>query len=392
LKGEEPEVKTLIIGGGPVGLATALALKHTHVSDDTTILEAAPRDKQINTDRNIALSLASWRFLSRIGVATDALIAKYGAEICAVEVTQQNAFGWLRLDAKDVNEPMLGAAVPYPFLKTALDEAVAAAKINVLWNAEASRIDMQGARACVSLASGEILVADCVVMADGSKATSESLMPMFKSRERDSGQVALIARVQAAKPTTSVAYERFTPGGALALIPRGTGRDALEWTLVWARARAEAERQLALDDASFADEVNAAFGATMGTLSLVSKRTSYPLVWRFVEPRAQGCVAAVGNAAQALHPVAAQGLNLGLRDAQQLAQSLADCGDNVAMALQKFARARGVDRIATFGFTGLLAYGFDRGGWLLDAPRGLGLTALQLVPPLKKEIIRRMAF
>ncbi len=389
-------MKTLIIGGGPVGLAAALALKHAHASGDITILEAAPRDKQINTDRNIALSLASWRFLSRIGVNSGPLIAKHGAEIRAVEITQQNAFGWLRLDAKDVSEPMLGAAVPYPFLKSALDEAVTAAKINVLWSAEASRIEMQGARASVSLASGETLVADCVVMADGSKATSESLMPTFKLIERDSGQVALIARVQAAKPAARVAYERFTPGGALALIPRAVSGVAHEWTLVWARARGEAERQLALDDVSFTDEVNAAFGNTLGALTIVSKRTSYPLVWRFVEPRAHGCVAAVGNAAQALHPVAAQGLNLGLRDAQQLAQQLAqslvDHRENLAIALAKFARARGVDRATTFGFTGLLAYGFDRGGWLLDVPRGLGLTALQLVPPLKRELIRRMAF
>jgi 2-octaprenyl-6-methoxyphenol hydroxylase len=388
-------VKTLIIGGGPVGLATALALKATRVSDDITILEAAPRDKQINTDRNIALSLASWRFLSRIGVETDALIAKHGAEIRAVEVTQQNAFGWLRLDAKDVNESMLGAAVPYPFLKKGLDEAVVAKKINVMWNAEAARIDFEGARARVTLSSGEALVADCVAMADGSKATNESLMPAFKSMERDSGQVAVIARLHAAKPVANVAHERFTSGGALALIPRATGRepgDALEWTLVWARSREDAARQLALDDDTFAEEVNAAFGTTMGKLAVVSKRTSYALVWRFVEPRAHGCVAAVGNAAQALHPVAAQGLNLGLRDAQQLAQSLTEHSDNIATALQKFARARGVDRIATFGFTGLLAYGFDRGGWLLDAPRGLGLTALQLLTPLKKEIIRRMAF
>jgi 2-octaprenyl-6-methoxyphenol hydroxylase len=389
-------LKTLIVGGGPVGLATALALKRKVACEDITILEAAPRDKQINTDRNIALSLASWRFLSRIGVETDALIAKRGAEIRAVEVTQQNAFGWLRLDAKDVGESMLGAAIPYTYLKSALDEAVVAMKINVMWNAEAARIDLEGARARVTLGSGEALVADCVVMADGSKTTNDSLMPAFKTIERDSGQIAVIARVQAAKPIAHVAYERFTAGGALALIPRGTGSEtnstAQEWTLVWARARAEAERQLALDDASFAEEVNAAFGATMGALSIVSKRTSYPLVWRFVEPRAHGCVAAVGNAAQALHPVAAQGLNLGLRDAQQLAQSLADHGDNVAMALQKFVRARGFDRIATFGFTGLLAYGFDRGGWLLDAPRGLGLTALQLLAPIKKEIIRRIAF
>jgi 2-octaprenyl-6-methoxyphenol hydroxylase len=388
-------MKTLIIGGGPVGLATALALKRAHASEDITILEASPRDRQINSDRNIALSLASWRFLSRIGVDSDALIAKNGAEIRAVEVTQRNAFGWLRLDARDIDEAMLGAAVPYPHLKSALDDAVVAKKINVMWNAEATRIDLEGTRARVTLASGEALVADCVAMADGSKATSDSLMPAFKSIERDSGQVAVIAKVQAAKPTLNVAYERFTEGGAFALIPRAAGRDAggaaPEWTLVWARTRAEAERQLALDEASFAEEVNTAFGKAMGMLSVVSKRTSYPLVWRFVEPRAHGCVAAIGNAAQALHPVAAQGLNLGLRDARDLAKSLSDTNNNVALAMQTFARTRAIDRVATFGFSGALAYGFDRGGWLLDAPRGLGLTALQLLSPIKRELIKRMA-
>lgn len=383
-------MKTLVIGGGPVGLATALALKHSHASEDIAILEAASRDKQINTDRNIALSLASWRFLSRVGVETDALIAKHGAEIRAVEVTQQNAFGWLQLDAKEIGERMLGAAVPYPHLKSALDDAVVAKKIDVMWDAQATRIDLEGARARVTLAGGEAQVADCVVMADGSKATAESLMPAFRSIERDSGQIAVIAKVQATKPAPNIAYERFTEGGAFALIPRAAGSGAYEWTLVWARRRAEAEHLLALDDASFVSEINHAFGGAMGTLSVVSKRSHYPLAWRFVEPRAHGCVAAVGNAAQALHPVAAQGLNLGLRDAHDLAQALSTANGNTALSLQTFARNRAVDRVTTFGFSGALAYGFDRGGWLLDVPRGLGLTALQLLSPLKKELLKRM--
>jgi 2-octaprenyl-6-methoxyphenol hydroxylase len=103
-----------------------------------------------------------------------------------------------------------------------------------------------------------------------------------------------------------------------------------------------------------------------------------------------GCIVAVGNAAQGLHPVAAQGLNLGLRDAMQLAEALAD-DENVSLTLSKFARVRAADRVATIGFSGLLAYGFDRGGWLLDAPRGLALTAVQLLPPMKRALIRRLA-
>ncbi len=389
-------MKTLIVGGGPVGLATALALTQAHAGGEITVLEASPREKQINSDRNIALSLASWRFLERIGVKSAGLIANHGTEIRAVEVTQQGAFGWLKLDAKELGESALGAAVPYPYLKSALDDAVVARGIHVLWNAEATRVSLEGARARVSLATGESLVADCVALADGSKASADSMMPEFKSFERSSGQVAVIARVRATKPTLNVAYERFTAGGALALIPRAADAGVAEWTLVWARDSVDAERLLALDDASFCETINDAFGGAMGALTVASKRTSYPLVWRFVEPRVHGAVVAVGNAAQALHPVAAQGLNLGLRDAEDLANALQNNNhrseqESITSALSRFAQSRAIDRVATFGFSGVLAYGFDRGGWLLDAPRGLGLMALQMLPSAKRELLRRMA-
>ncbi|TAG82219.1 MAG: FAD-dependent oxidoreductase [Burkholderiales bacterium] len=390
-------MKTLIVGGGPVGLATALALSQAHAGGEITVLEASPREKQINSDRNIALSLASWRFLERIGVKTAELISNHGTEIRTVEVTQQGAFGWLKLDAKELGESALGAAVPYPYLKSALDDAVVARGIHVLWNAEATLVALEGARARVSLATGESLVADCVALADGSKASADSMMPEFKSFERSSGQIAVIARVRATKPTHNVAYERFTSGGALALIPRAADAGVPEWTLVWARDQADAERLLALDDTSFCESINAAFGGAMGALTVASKRTSYQLVWRFVEPRVHGPVVAVGNAAQALHPVAAQGLNLGLRDADDLANALQNNNhrseqESITSALSRFARSRAIDRVATFGFSGVLAYGFDRGGWLLDAPRGLGLMALQMLPPAKRELLRRMAF
>ena len=376
-------MKTLIVGGGPVGLATALALKTNGVTSDITILEAAPRATELFSDRNIALSAASWRFLSRLRASVD---TQQRASIRQVEVTQRGVFGLLTLDAKDVDSAELGAATPYPALKSALDHAVNAAGIHVLYGATAESAQHEAQRAVVHLASGEKLSADCVILADGA---ASDFVPEFKRFERDSGQMAIITRVSASKPRAGVAFERFTAGGALALIPRTDG----EWTVVWARPRADAERMLEVDIAALSAELNAAFGGSLGTLMVTAKLTSYSLVWRFVEPRAGGAIVALGNAAQGLHPVAAQGLNLGLRDAQDLGETFArkKFDDSIAATLSKFARARGIDRVARIGFTGLLAYGFDRGGWLADVPRGLGLTALQMLPPLRREITRRLA-
>jgi len=379
-------MKVLIVGGGPVGLAAALALREERVTEQITVLEAAPRGQQVFSDRNIALSASSWRFLKRIGVAvadTDR------AAIAEVEVSQRGAFGLARLSATEVGAAMLGAASPYPVLKTAFDEAARAAGIDVLYNARATAVRHEGAHAVVALAGGESLRADCAVLADGA---GTDLLPEFRRIERNSGQIAVITRVTATRPRPGVAFERFTAGGALALVPRADG----QWTVIWARPRADGERLLQLDADSLQVEINAAAGSTMGELLVHTKATSYPLVWRVVEPRASGAVVAIGNAAQGLHPVAAQGLNLGLRDSMVLAEALRGATtpgnvETIASALGRYARARGVDRMLRIGFSGALAYGFDRGGWLADVPRGLGLTALQLLPPLKRELIRRLA-
>lgn len=374
-------LKTLIVGAGPVGLAAALALKHRGVSDDIAVLEAAPQNAVSFGDRNIALSSASWRFLARLGVT---LSASERAPIREVEITQRGAFGLLHLDARDVSAAELGAASPYPVLKAALDNATHAAGIQILYGAKATLVQHVAQHAEVHLESGEQMRADCVVLADGA---GSDLVAEFKRIERDSGQTAVITRVSASKPRLGVAFERFTDGGALALIPRAD-RD---WTVVWARARADAERMLQLGASSLSDEINTAFGNTMGKLTLSAKLTSYPLMWRFVEPRNSGAIVALGNAAQGLHPVAAQGLNLGLADAQQFGDAMANRNGSIAATLAAFARHRGVDRVTRIGFTGLLAYGFDRGGWLFDVPRGLSLTAVQLLSPLRREITRRMA-
>lgn len=379
-------MKAVVVGGGPVGLAAALALKQRGVTEDVTVLEAASQNTESFSDRNIALSAASWRFLSDIGVSVPETAR---APIRQIEITQRGSFGLLRLEARDLGVTELGAATPYPALRAALDNAAQATGIQILYGAKAAAIHHVAQRASIHLESGKQILADCAVLADGSKS---NLVKEFRQIERDSGQVAVITRVECARPRAGVAFERFTAGGALALIPRADQ----QLTVIWARPQDEAERLLQMDADSVGREINAAFGTGLGELTIKARLTSYPLVWRYVEPRVAGAIVALGNAAQGLHPVAAQGLNLGLRDALDLADNLVHGKKTasplpIAASLVRFARVRGVDRLMRIGFTGLLAYGFDRGGWLADIPRGVGLTALQLVPPLKREITRRLA-
>ncbi len=396
-------MKIIIIGGGPVGLAAALAIHRSRADAEITVLEAAPRERLPWSDRNLALSQASWQRLQRWGIDPASLPR---APIERIEVSQAGRFGLCVLEARELGLPMLGAAVPYPMLVSALRAKVdalqqAGDRLCMLYSTQAASVAPEGAKAVVRLAEGERLLADLVVLAEGAGMGASALYPAFRSFARDSGQVAILTRLQAERGKqaglTRLAIERFTAGGALALVPRvvGTGEEP-EWTLIWARPKAEAARLLALEPQTFTAEVNAQAGSTLGTLRLAeaATRSEYPLTWRFTEPRALDRVVAIGNAAQALHPVAAQGLNLGLADVQSLADTLRLQGStavDVPMLVGRYARMRAPDRVFRIGFSGALAYGFERAGGLLDGPRGAALMALQLLPGLKRTLLARLA-
>ena len=162
------------------------------------------------------------------------------------------------------------------------------------------------------------------------------------------------------------------------------------YALVWCCAPEQAQRRLALSDAQFADELGQAFGSRLGRFTLVGKRHAFPLGLNAAPVTVNGRVAAVGNAAQTLHPVAGQGLNLGLRDAFALADSLrAGC---TPQALQAFASRHRLDRAMTIGITDLLPRVFGIGGPLAAHARGASLAALACVAPLKHALARQMMF
>ena len=341
------DVDVLIRGRGPVGCVLALALRPSGLRlamPDSSAHPAAPF-------RPIALSYASRLILERLG-------AWQGLEATAIEtvlVSQQGGFGRTRLDAADAGVPALGYVVDYGALGALL------------------RAKTQ------DLATRDEATARCVVHAEGLSR---------EAREKRYDQHAVVAMVRFDRSSGTVAHERFTPEGPLALLPMA-GRHALVWS-----ARPERARELAdADEPAFLRALADAAGKRAGTPISAEGRAIHPLSLRVRPARVEPRAVYVGNAAQTLHPVAGQGLNLGLRDAWDLAQVLRDAEDpGDPSVLSRYARTRSLDAQATIRVTDLLAGGFAGGGRVSRAARGLALAALDVLPGPRRFFARRMIY
>jgi 2-octaprenyl-6-methoxyphenol hydroxylase len=208
-----------------------------------------------------------------------------------------------------------------------------------------------------------------------------------KVQTRDYGQSAVIARVSASDPVPHRAFERFTDEGPLALLPQD-GADGHGYALVWCVRPERAEALQAMDEERFLAELGDAFGARLGRFTRVSARLAYPLGLN-AEPRATTRTVAVGNAAQTLHPVAGQGLNLGLRDAAVLARLLARCPGPEGIG--RFINERAQDRQTTIALTDTMARAFVGSG-PLQSVLGLGLAALDVVQPARTLLAELMMY
>jgi 2-octaprenyl-6-methoxyphenol hydroxylase len=337
-----------IRGAGPVGCALALALKDSGLE---VALQGALQvaNAPAPSFRPVALSYASRLILERLGV-WDALGV---TAIETIVVSQAGYFGRARLDAGDASVPALGYVAEYAALLGALR-----ARVEVRAQAESAR---------------------CVVHAEGS---SEDM------RERRYGQDAIVARVRTRPAAQHTAFERFTAEGPLALLPMP---DA--YALVWSM-RPERARQLASSgDDVFLRALAGVAGPALGEPLEVQSLSVQPLSLRVRPGRAAGNEVYIGNAAQALHPVAGQGLNLGLRDAWDLARILKETkATDFPAALARFATQRRFDAAATIRMTHFLAAGFTGSGALPGLARGAALSALDIVAPARRFFARRMIF
>jgi 2-octaprenyl-6-methoxyphenol hydroxylase len=388
----------LIVGAGPVGAVCALALQQQGIA--ARVLEAQPEDARADT-RTLALSHGSRLILERLGVwgRLEAV-----TPITRIHVSQRGALGVARLSADEVKVPALGYVLPYATLTAALKQALREAAIPVDYGVAVARIEAGADAATLHRDDGRSAAAALVVVADGGRGEAAP-KPRF---ERDYDQMAVVCDVQTELPHSNQAYERFTPEGPAALLPHeGTptfyGLKAVKnrmpngdgYALVWTARREDAERLAQLPDAEFLAALYRHFGGRQGRFLDASPRKTFPLKLAYTGSEAANRVVRIGNAAQTLHPVAGQGFNIGLRDAWELASL---CGDTPASEigsaamLAAYARGRRVDVLGGVGFTDFLVRMFSNDIAPLRHARGLGLLALEVLPPLKSFVARRMMF
>ncbi|MGF6901720.1 UbiH/UbiF/VisC/COQ6 family ubiquinone biosynthesis hydroxylase [Paraburkholderia sp. GAS348] len=381
-----------IVGAGPVGLALAgwLARRSATQALKIALIDAREPEDSIADPRAIAVSHGSRMILEPLRWPADA------TAIQRIHVSQRGHFGRTLIDHGEHGLPALGYVLRYGAIVHGLAEAVHATSVH--WfrstSAAAPTQELDGVTLPIETAGvTRHLRTRILVNAEGGLFGDQKTARSAASSAggtRDYGQTALVGTVSVSAPQPHVAWERFTSQGPIALLPMGGVRGA-NYALVWCCAPEEAARRAQLTDDEFLRELGAAFGSRMGRFTQIKGRASFPLGLNAVDTLVKGHVVAIGNAAQTLHPVAGQGLNLGLRDAHALVDALSAEGPT-PLALATFAQRRALDRRLTIGATDTLARLFTVDFAPLAALRGLALTALEFVPPVKTALARQMMF
>ncbi len=378
----------VIIGGGPVGMALALALRDTGVSN--LLLEARGLPEKDEDPRPLALSYGSRLILHRLGVWGE-LTQK--TPITTIHISNRGSFGQTVLTPDDAGVPALGFVVNYHDLFCSMHKKLTEKKADYIAGAIVTRLDTDENSGYVYFdyqGKEEKISAKLLILADGGQLAKQ--MPDITYQTYDYQQWAIVANIQAEKKQTGIAYERFTTDGPVALLPSGD-----DFALVWTVSPEAVAEITTLNDADFLIRLHQHFGDRLGKFINVGKRSAFPLVLKYATPATTQRVALIGNAAQTLHPVAGQGFNLGLRDAYELAceiintQSAALKIGTPAM-LSRYRQRRHIDSNAGRLFTDSLIKLFSNENKILKYACGAGLSTLNCIPPLKKFVARRMIF
>ena len=369
-----------ICGAGPAGMALAALLAKRGVpAARVTLVDAKSLEQACKDPRSIALSYGSRQILEQIGAWPVPATA-----IHQIHVSRRGQFGRSLIDRDDHKLPALGYVTRYGDLVTALGAVCERAGIATLRPARVEALDELADSVVLTItdtATGEAksLSASVVVQAEGGLFNDQENRP----QRRDYRQTAIIAQVRGSRPIAHRAFERFTEQGPLALLPQGD-----EYSLVWCVRPDFAATLQTLDDKAFLAALGEAFGERVGSFTHASPRLAFPLGLN-ADPRATARTVAIGNAAQTLHPVAGQGLNLGLRDVTVLARLLAQ-GATPAM-LSRFTELRRQDRTTTARLTDTMARVFAN-----DSPAqallGLSLAAIDVAGPARGVLAELMMY
>ena len=371
----------IVAGGGMIGTSLALALLPLGLR--VAVVEAVPRAAPAQPsfdDRSTALSRSTQRMFEAMGLWQEIVAAS--TPIRSIHVSDQGRFGFSHIEAGEQGVEALGYVVINRVLGGVLQGALdAACDIDVICPGRivGVSLDPEAATVTVELAEGRQAQLECdlLVAADGANSTVREMMGIGASQVSH-GQRAVIGNLLTEKPIENVAYERFTSQGPLALLPITDARTGFVWTV----AEDDAERVMALDDQAFLAEIQRAFGNRLGEFSRVGKRAAYPLVLSKAAALTATRSVLVGNSAHGLHPVAAQGFNLGMRDVAALCDCLADHRHEPNM-LDVYAEWRRGDQGKLVRFTDNLVKLFGSKRPPLKALRNVGMLGFDLIPGVR---------
>ncbi|MGY3901636.1 FAD-dependent 2-octaprenylphenol hydroxylase [Aeromonas lusitana] len=387
-------VDLVIVGGGMVGLGLAAALKNSALS--VAVVEGQlpePALGEAPDNRVSALSLASQHILQGVG-AWAGIEGRRLQPYDKMAVWEQDSFGHIDFDAASLRQSALGHIVENRVIQLALLDAIlggsnGASNIQLLTPARAQSLQCGEAGAVLLLDDGRALSAKLVVAADGAHSwvRRQADIPLTSW---DYGHHALVATVRTAEPHDGVARQIFTPDGPLAFLPL--------WqpdlcSIVWSIPAARAEALCDCDEEQFNRQLMAAFDGRLGLCKVEGARSAIPLTARYARDFARERLVLVGDAAHTIHPLAGQGVNLGLLDAAALAEQLLK-SQRAGADIGLLANLRGYERWRKSEAARMLAAmeGLKRlfGGSnpLKKLVRGLGLRAVDALTPLKTQVIR----
>jgi len=369
-----------ICGAGPAGMAlAALLVKRGVAASRIALIDAKTLEQAAKDPRSLALSWGSRQILEPIGgwPATATAIEQ-------IHVSRRGQFGRSMIDRKDYDLPALGYVSRYGHLVSALGAVCEHAGVASLRPARVEALDESDHAVTLTLggsadAAPQTLRAAIVVQAEGGLFNEQQT----RATNRDYEQTAIIAQVRSTTPPPHRAYERFTEQGPLALLPQDD-----EYSLVWCVRPDTAAALQALNDADFLQALGAAFGDRVGRFTHTTPRLAFSLGLN-ADPRSTARTVAIGNAAQTLHPVAGQGLNLGLRDVTVLARLLAQGATPTMLA--QFTEQRQRDRSTTVRITDTMARIFANNS-PAQSLLGLSLAAIDIISPARSLLAELMMY
>jgi len=383
----------IVVGAGMVGAALSLALAKADF--DVAVIEPRapkPWDEHGEVDlRVVALAPSSVDLVGRLDVWKEISIARASA-YRRMRVWDELAPGDLNFDAADEGHAALGYIVENRLIQHTLWQALQREpRITMHCPGTVAATDATPDKRSLMLDDGSIAAAKLVVAADGADSVLREMVGIA-THDRDYGQRAIVAHVTTERAHESTAWQRFLPGATLAFLPLVDGRSSI----VWSVPETESQRLLALDDAAFCAELGAAFDFRLGRITATTPRASFPLRMKLAERYLAPRMALIGDAAHAVHPLAGQGVNLGLRDVDELCATLTQARDAKRdfaseSELRRYERRRRSDNVLSAHSFDAINRVFGSEAMPLAALRGAGMAVVDNIAPLKRAFARHAA-